>query len=477
MSNVYSMEPNTGGRVTLTTTHGPLYVELWSKECPLASRNFIQLCMEGYYDGTAMHRIVPGFCVQGGRPAKRYTDSSEEETRNGAAACEGGCFPIETHSRLRWNRRGLFGMAAAGTDPKRPNGSQFFFSLGDASELNGKATLFGRLVGDSVFNLLRMGETEVDPVTETPLYPPHVISTEVTLNPFSDIVPRERAVVVVKEESPASTRSAALAKRNVALLSFAEEEATGSERSDKGGHSAGMKSSHDILNDPKLSKTATATGEKVPEGHTRLSTSTPSSAATTSSLQFLHQMKAMQMRDTQKNIEAMERELGLRPPVKDTVNSAKPSATSQPKQLSAVEKHRQKYLEQGRAHSAKRKPDATDEMNTLLHLNTFRQKIQKATQQQDTSHDTGTVSQAATEPPKHLDICKLHGLVDCLSCRDTFGVRMEDADEKEDGWMMHRLVFDRQQLDKSIRADLQQLVVIDPREQSDRLFKQQQKKK
>ena len=42
------------------TTLGDIDVELWSKEAPLACRNFVQLCMEGYYNGTIFHRIIKG---------------------------------------------------------------------------------------------------------------------------------------------------------------------------------------------------------------------------------------------------------------------------------------------------------------------------------------------------------------------------------------------------------------------------------
>ena len=52
----------------LVTTVGDIDVELWTKEAPKAGRNFIQLCMEGYYDGTIFHRVVPEFIVQGGDP-------------------------------------------------------------------------------------------------------------------------------------------------------------------------------------------------------------------------------------------------------------------------------------------------------------------------------------------------------------------------------------------------------------------------
>ena len=55
-------------QVLLNTSVGDIDVELWSKECPKACRNFIQLCMEGYYDGSIFHRVVPEFIVQGGDP-------------------------------------------------------------------------------------------------------------------------------------------------------------------------------------------------------------------------------------------------------------------------------------------------------------------------------------------------------------------------------------------------------------------------
>jgi len=50
------------------TSVGEIEIELWAKETPKACRNFIQLCMEGYYNGTIFHRVVSNFIVQGGDP-------------------------------------------------------------------------------------------------------------------------------------------------------------------------------------------------------------------------------------------------------------------------------------------------------------------------------------------------------------------------------------------------------------------------
>lgn len=57
-------------KALLKTTVGDIDIELWSKEAPKACRNFVQLCLEGYYDNTIFHRVVPNFIVQGGDPTE-----------------------------------------------------------------------------------------------------------------------------------------------------------------------------------------------------------------------------------------------------------------------------------------------------------------------------------------------------------------------------------------------------------------------
>ena len=55
-------------QVLIVTTVGDIDIELWTKEAPKACRNFIQLCMEGYYNGVIFHRVIRDFIVQGGDP-------------------------------------------------------------------------------------------------------------------------------------------------------------------------------------------------------------------------------------------------------------------------------------------------------------------------------------------------------------------------------------------------------------------------
>uniref|UniRef100_A0A672LCI3 Spliceosome-associated protein CWC27 homolog n=1 Tax=Sinocyclocheilus grahami TaxID=75366 RepID=A0A672LCI3_SINGR len=242
MSNIYIQEPPTNGKVLLKTSAGDVDIELWSKEAPKACRNFTQLCMEGYYDGTIFHRVVPEFIVQGGDPTG---------TGTGGESIYGRPFKDEFHSRLRFNRRGLVAMANAGP---HDNGSQFFFTLGRADELNNKHTIFGKVTGDTVYNILRLAEVECDR-DERPLNPHKIRSTEVLHSPFDDIIPRE--IKVKKEKNKGEgKKSQSKATKNFNLLSFGEEAEEDEEMASQVSQTlkGKSKSSHDLLkDDPKLS--------------------------------------------------------------------------------------------------------------------------------------------------------------------------------------------------------------------------------
>jgi peptidyl-prolyl cis-trans isomerase SDCCAG10 len=127
------LQPATSGKVVLKTTVGDIDVELWPKEAPIACRNFVQLCMEGYYDNCIFHRIIRKVCAQTGDP----TGSGD-----GGESAYGSPFDSEPHSRLRFMHRGLVAMAGTG---KESNGSQFFFTLAETRWLDGKHTIFGKV--------------------------------------------------------------------------------------------------------------------------------------------------------------------------------------------------------------------------------------------------------------------------------------------------------------------------------------------
>ena len=121
--------------VTLLTTHGELKLELFCQACPKTTYNFLALCASGGYDGSSFHRSIPGFMIQGGSPASGSTKDS--------TSVYGGMFEDEIKSSLRHHGRGKLSMANKGPNS---NGSQFFVTLAAAPHLDGKNTVFGRVL-------------------------------------------------------------------------------------------------------------------------------------------------------------------------------------------------------------------------------------------------------------------------------------------------------------------------------------------
>jgi peptidyl-prolyl cis-trans isomerase A (cyclophilin A) len=121
------------------TTLGDFEIELYAKECPETVWNFVNLA-EGrqetakkgpYYDGLVFHRIIEGFMIQGGCP--------EGSGRGGP----GYRFQDECQPGLRHNSAGILSMANAGPGT---NGSQFFITLVPTPHLDGRHTVFGKVV-------------------------------------------------------------------------------------------------------------------------------------------------------------------------------------------------------------------------------------------------------------------------------------------------------------------------------------------
>ena len=239
---VYANEPVTRGKVVVHTSIGPLDIELWPKEAPMACRNFVQLCLEGYYDGCIFHRVIRDFMAQTGDPTG---------TGKGGESVFGSKFKDEFHSRLRFTHRGLIAMASEGPDT---NGSQFFVTLDRCEWLDRKHTIFGKVTGNSLYNLHRFNELEVD-AADRPEFAPRIERCEVLLEPFDDIVPRSPAAPAAAAAAAAVAAATAKPrkkeKRNLNLLSFGEEEAAG--EAEAAGRPRVL-SSHDVLDDPRLSK-------------------------------------------------------------------------------------------------------------------------------------------------------------------------------------------------------------------------------
>lgn len=163
----------------------------------------MQLCLEGFYDGRIFHRVVPEFVLQGG--ALRQ-DTGE----GGVSIYPEGPFKSEFHSRLKFVTRGLVACASRERDK---NDSQFFICLQQsAPELDRRHTIFGQVVGNTLFNALKANDLEVDEETERPVYPPVIHKAEVFWNPFDDIVPRTSGLEWMDEHK--DEESTLLKKKN-----------------------------------------------------------------------------------------------------------------------------------------------------------------------------------------------------------------------------------------------------------------------
>ncbi|XP_020932203.1 peptidyl-prolyl cis-trans isomerase CWC27 homolog isoform X2 [Sus scrofa] len=144
------------------------------------------------------------------------------------------------------------------------NGSQFFFTLGRADELNNKHTIFGKVTGDTVYNMLRLTEVDIDD-EERPRNPHKIKSCEVLFNPFDDIIPRE--IKKPRKEKPEEEVKKLKPKgtKNFSLLSFGEEAEEEEEEVNRVSQSmkGKSKSSHDLLkDDPHLSSVPAVESEK-----------------------------------------------------------------------------------------------------------------------------------------------------------------------------------------------------------------------
>jgi len=123
----------------IKTTVGDLTLEFWPEVAPKTVENFKKLAREGFYDGTAFHRIIKGFMIQGGDPLTKDPARQDEWGTGGPG------YKIKAEFNNRSHVRGVISMARS----QQPDsaGSQFFICLGDASFLDGKYTAFGRLTG------------------------------------------------------------------------------------------------------------------------------------------------------------------------------------------------------------------------------------------------------------------------------------------------------------------------------------------
>lgn len=514
MSSQYTLEPQPTAKVLLQTTSGDILVELFAKQTPLTSRNFLQLCLDGYYDNTIFHRLVPGFIVQGGDPTGTGA--------GGESSYDGEPFADEFHSRLKYNRRGLLGMANTGKDD---NGSQFFFTLGNTPELTGKNTMFGRVVGDTIYNLIKMGEAELIEGTEKPTYPTKLTGVEILVNPFEDMIKRPRVAQRTREEKKEKKKPKR--KAGKAVLSF-------------GGDEDGEDITP-VLKKPKFNPKLVNAGEEtanklttpIPEASSTLETrsvkdvsiakkSSPKGSAKASDMELKPPRRSSpsprpeletKLLPSRSKREPSQSESSLEPEessktlldrtnaqiaeLKASMRRNVQNSAPAPKKKSALESMIPATATKGR----KRRPggangSSAEEKDALDFLSAFKKKLEATPASASAQvpvvgiHSSATLDKAPSNGKAvdegglddEAELCDLHFIANCQSCTawDKDGHPEEDDNDNDVGWMSQAISFEKDRLGKDLewkRKNEEELMVIDPREKAQDIKLEQRKRR
>jgi peptidyl-prolyl cis-trans isomerase B (cyclophilin B) len=126
----------------IKTSYGEMTLAFWPDVAPKTVENFKKLAREGFYDGTAFHRIIKGFMVQGGCP-------NTKTGKHGIPGTGDPGYKIKAEFNAKSHVRGVISMARASNPDSA--GCQFFICHGDAKFLDKHYTAFGELIkGDDV---------------------------------------------------------------------------------------------------------------------------------------------------------------------------------------------------------------------------------------------------------------------------------------------------------------------------------------
>jgi len=503
MSSLYNLEPQPNASCIIHTTGGDISLELWAQQIPLTCRNFLQHCLDGYYDNTIFHRLIPAFILQGGDPTGTgsggesiydggaFSESREEngiwpmEERQGKnAGSHGVGFKDEFHSRLKFNRRGLLGMANEGVDT---NGSQFFLTLGDTPELQGKNTIFGRVAGDTIYNVARMGEAEVE--GDRPLYPVKITGVEVLVNPFKDMTVRARTAAPIIKDKPVPK----LKKRKGGkqLLSFGEDDGDAEEVAPvlkKTKFDTRIVADSAEIDAPAPAKKA----EKKTERVIKRAVSIESSSEPTSLPKTLPSRAAkVDTRDISSSPEPqiekvsslLDRTNAQIAELKASMKRNVQAAPIKEKKKSALEQMIPETSIRGRKRRQGGLATLTSDQQSLDILRAFQSKLEMAPPEKEVSNaplpTNGSTNHDHADEEDEATLCDLHFIANCQSCKswDDHGEGENAEDDDDQGWMSHALSFKADKLGKDLsyrKKAEDELVVIDPREKA-RTLKEEKK--
>ena len=396
----------------------------------------------------------------------------------------------------------------ANTGEKNDNGSQFFLTLGVTSELTEKNTMFGRVVGDTIYNLMKMGEAElVEEGSDRPLYPSKVLGAEILVNPFEGMVKKAEpqlttsATTTVEEKK---VKKKPKRKAGKPLLSF------GADEGDEGD-------SIPIIKKVKYNPKIVASGEASTNGHQHNSKPTPPEKDSVKPSETSVKPTTSPGNTTSKSKKSVPSPSPPRyrspPRPPKTVPKARSPSSSPTPPPSKLEKTNQEIdalkasmrRNTGYEDANSKKPkslladlvpantsrgrkrngviNAKQERKALDAFNAFRAKLETASfddrlaeikkTRDDASEnevENVTPKPATTEDDEEATLCDLHFIAGCQSCL-SWNEHSERTtnDEEDTGWMGHALSFAKDRLGKDLewkRKNEQELVVIDPKEKA-----------
>lgn len=140
----------------IKTAQGEMVIRFWPEVAPKTVENFKKLAREGFYDGTAFHRVVKGFMIQGGDPLTKDAGAEHQWGTGGPG------YKVKAEFNDRPHVRGVISMARS----QHPDsaGSQFFICLAEARFLDRQYTAFGELIkGDDVLGQIGDAPTAASP--------------------------------------------------------------------------------------------------------------------------------------------------------------------------------------------------------------------------------------------------------------------------------------------------------------------------
>ena len=138
------IDPAKDYRATIETDKGTIEIKLYPEHAPKTVNNFVALARDGFYDGLVFHRVISNFMIQGGDP-----------TGTGRGG-PGYKFEDEVRDNPLKHETGSLSMANAGPNT---NGSQFFITHGPQPHLNGRHTVFGKVMnGQEAVDAIEQGD-------------------------------------------------------------------------------------------------------------------------------------------------------------------------------------------------------------------------------------------------------------------------------------------------------------------------------